>query len=120
MNLETLFTGANPNLFYGSLGCIVGAIVLFYAIRLTIMSLIEKETEAYRSQARRHIRGLLGTYIPPEFYERQAKSEARRQALDNLDSPIWLANAAGIGCWLLGLAGVVGVLLYIVQRYDVV
>lgn len=125
MNLMTLLTGANPHLFYLSLFCIVGGIVSWFLVRGLVTSLVQEriqkamapspETDPYSLIPRMGLGSMLR-----EHSEMASRQQAAQAAVRESAGILALANGALSLCWVLVGTGVVGMVIYLVQRYGVV
>ena len=111
--LETLFVGANPSLFYASLGCIVGAILGWFLLKMILGNLMQNRFAAAQSQM---TSGAFGHSLRGYGLEAHTQNNVIKESAGIIN----LADFAGYACMLVGVVGVVGVIVYLVQRFNVV
>ena len=117
-NLGALFVGANPNLFYGSLTCIVVGIVLWVMVKLVVTSLIERRINALPlTEDLSPVYGLGQMGSVTQMHQRH---EERCEAIQQSVGFMSMANTLCYGCGFIGLVGVVGMIVYLAQRFNVV
>jgi len=125
MDLMTLLTGANPHLFYLSLFCIVGGIVSWLLVRGVATSLVQERLQksvAPPPGTDPHPlipMGGLGSMLR-EHSQMASRHRAVQRVMRESTGILTLANWAITLCWVVVGAGVVGMVIYLVQRYGVV
>jgi len=146
--MTDLLTGANPALFYISIGLFVVGIVGVLLVKIIASSIIQSKVAASLrrpkpeagSPAGRPEKVVIGRRVYPagggpsrggslfgggssfdrEFAEAGRRIDAQRKVMSESVGVILFSNLAYYACCFCILAGGVGGIVYLVQRYNVV
>jgi hypothetical protein len=143
--VNELLTGANPNLFYLSIGLFVGGIIGMLLIKLIAGSIIQSKVAAslrppkpeagappprtqnvvigrrvYPAGGGPSRGSLFGGGFDAQFAEADRRINAQRKVVSESGGIILFSNLLYYACWFSILAGGVGGVVDLVQRYNVV
>jgi len=118
---SNIFVGADPLLFYYSVALAIGGLVLKVLFNKVFSTIIQTRIARKVPNIRDAIQGHPIGHMEFSRIGRYSKQvAATKTTLTNSVGIVALANLLYYVCWLAMLAGGVGVVLYLVQRFDVV
>lgn len=115
---DNLFVGANPTLLYLSLTILVGGVVLRLITSGIVGLLIQGKINRALAEPIRHV-----SVRPPfgfgGFSETERRIDAHRKAVQSSGGLVLIGTLVSMLCYVMMGAGVLGSLVYFVQKYGV-